>query len=96
MIVSLDEAKSWLKVDYTDEDADIQDLVDACEAYLGNATGKTFDNTNPLAKLYCKVLIVDWYENRGLMQESRVSDKVRFTLQSIMLQLQYSDCAVTS
>lgn len=90
MIVSLDEAKSFLRIDTDDENADIQSLIDASELYLKNATDKIFDNTNALAKLYCRVLVVDWYENRGLMEEKNVSDKVRFTLSSIMLQLQYS------
>jgi len=94
MIVILDEAKAWLKVDYVEEDSDIQLLIDSSEAYLKNATGKEFNNTNPLAKLYCRVLISDWYENRGLMVDSKTSDKVRFTLQSIMLQLQYSSDGV--
>ena len=90
MIVILEEAKAWLKVDYSDEDSEIQLLIDSAEAYLVNATGKTFDSTNALAKLYCRVLISDWYENRGLMVDSKTSDKIRFTLQSIMMQLQYS------
>lgn len=89
MIVTLEEAKAWLRVDSDDEDSEIQSLIDGTEAYLFNATGKIFDNTNPLAKLYCRVLICDWYENRGLMSDGKSSDKVRFTLQSTMLQLQY-------
>lgn len=88
MIVSLDQAKSWLRVDYNDEDEDIQMLVDAAELYLNNATGRVFDAGNPLAVLYCRVLISDWYENRSLMQDNKTSDKVRFTLQSIIKQLQ--------
>lgn len=91
MVVTLDEAKEWLKVDYTDEDNDIQLLIDSAESYLYNATGKTFDNTNALSKLYCRVLITDWFENKGLMEDKNVSEKVRFTLQSIMTQLQYCD-----
>ncbi len=90
MIVNLDEAKAWLKVDYVEEDTDIQLLIDSAETYLTNATGKAFDNTNALARLYCRVLINDWYENRGLMEEYRTSGKVKFTLQSIMMQLQYN------
>lgn len=90
LIVTLEEAKAWLKVDYEDEDSEIELLIDSAEAYLKNATGREFDNTNSLARLYCRVLINDWYENRGLMQASKTSEKVRFTLQSIMFQLQYS------
>lgn len=89
MIVSLDEAKEWLRVDYIDDDDLIQTLVDVATAYLLNATDIEFDNTNPLAKLYCRVLIEDWFENRELMEEDKVSDKARYSLQSIMFQLQY-------
>ena len=90
MIITLDEAKSFLRIDDNSEDTDIQNLIYGAELYLLNATGKTFDSTNPLSKLYCRVLIVDWYDNRGLMENKNVSEKVRFTLSSIMLQLQYT------
>jgi uncharacterized phage protein (predicted DNA packaging) len=90
MITNVQQAKSWLRVDYDEEDEDIQMLVDAAELYLKNATGKDYDSANPLAVLYCRVLITDWYENRTLMQDNKTSDKVRFTLQSIKMQLQYS------
>ena len=89
MIVTLSEAKSWLRVDYDDDDDDIQSLIDSGEAYLYNATGVSYDNTNPLAKLFCRVLIKEWYEDRGLMVDYKCSDKCRFTLQSILMQLQY-------
>lgn len=87
MILTLEEAKDFLKVDYGDEDIFIQDLINASEQYLKNATGKTFDSSNKLAKLYCKVLVNEWFKDRGLMQDAKTSDKVRFTLQSILMQL---------
>lgn len=90
MILTTDEAKEFLRLDDDSEDNLINDLIFGAETYLYNATGKIFDNTNALAKLYCRVLVTDWYDNRGLMQDKNVSDKVRFTLDSIMLQLQYS------
>lgn len=90
MIVSIQKVKSWLKVDYNEEDDDIQDLIDAAETYLSNATGIIYDSSNALAVLYCKVLITDWFENRSLLiEDKKISDKVRFTLQSILMQLQY-------
>lgn len=88
MIVSLDEAKQWLRIDHSDEDGMIQMLINAAEKYLLNATGNTFDNTNELAKLFCYVLVTDWYENRELM--GRVSDQVRPILKSILVQLEYT------
>lgn len=91
MIIELVETKEYLKVDYYDEDELIKSLILASELYLKNATGKLFTNSNPLAVLYCKVLIHEWYNDKTLMAEAKVTEKVRYTLQSILLQLQYME-----
>lgn len=87
MIVTLEEAKEWLKVDFSDDDATIQRLINAAEKYLKNATGNTFDSSNELAQLFCLVLVADWYENREMI--GKVSDKIRHTVDSILAQLSY-------
>lgn len=84
-ILTLEETKEWLRAD--DEDATLTMLMGAAETYLHNATEVEFDGSNQLAKLYCLVLCADWYENRDLIGQ-QPSDKVRFTVQSIMAQLQ--------
>lgn len=88
MIVSLDEVKTWLRVDFTDDDALLTTLISAAEQYLKNATGITYDSTNHLAKLFCMTLISDWYENREMV--GRASEQVRPILQSILAQLTYA------
>lgn len=85
MIVTLEETKQYLRVDGTDEDSLITALIDAAETYLHNATGNTFDETNSLAKLYCWVLITDWYENREHV--GKASDGVRPIVESMKAQL---------
>jgi uncharacterized phage protein (predicted DNA packaging) len=89
LIVTLDEVKSYLRIekDYTQEDDDINSLIQAAETYLLNATGKTFDSTNAVAKLFVKVLVVDWYENHEYV--GKESEKVRHSIQSILQQLKY-------
>jgi uncharacterized phage protein (predicted DNA packaging) len=87
MIVSLDEAKSWLRIDFSEDDALLSSLISASETYLKNATGIEYDNSNYLAKLFCMVLISDWYENRELV--GRASDQVRPIINSILMQLTY-------
>lgn len=92
MILTLEEAKEFLKVDYEDEDRFIQSLIGASEEYLKNATGKEFNDNNQLAKLYCRVLINEWFRDRALTvtgNGANVSDKVRYTLQSILMQLKH-------
>lgn len=87
--MTLDQAKKWLRLepDFAEEDELIQDLIDAAETYLANATGNQFDGTNPLAKLFCRVLVADWYENREMV--GRVGDKIRLTVDSTLAQLSH-------
>ena len=87
MIVSLDEVKAWLRVDFNDDDALITMLIDAAELYLKNATGAEFNENNHLAKLFCMTLISDWYENREMI--GKTSDQIRPIINSILMQLTY-------
>ncbi|WP_338631346.1 head-tail connector protein [Clostridium baratii] len=91
MILTLEEVKGYLRIDYDDDDMLINDLILTAESYLYNATGVHYDSSNHLAKLYCRVLIYEWYKDRGLtMLAGRTMNSVeknRYTLQSILLQL---------
>lgn len=88
MIITLEETKSYLRVDGNGEDALITSLMAAAETYLTNATGNTFDGTNSLAKLFCWVLVSDWYENREISL-GRVGEKVRPIVDSMLAQLSH-------
>jgi uncharacterized phage protein (predicted DNA packaging) len=88
MIVTLEEAKNWLRVDFSDDDALITTLINAAEEYLKNATGVEFDENNHLAKLFCMTLIADWYENREMI--GKATDQTRPIIQSILTQLSYA------
>ena len=46
MILTLDEVKNYLRVDLDDDDALIQSFIVAAEAYLKNATGKEYPETD--------------------------------------------------
>lgn len=87
MILTLDEAKEYLKVEHNDEDILIQGLIVAAENYIKNATGIEFDNTNELAKLAVRLLIVNWYENREINTDK--ANKLAFSLDVILTQLKY-------
>ena len=77
MLITLNETKEYLRVDGDEEDNLITSLINAAEVYLKNATGKTFDSSNELARLFCLVLVVDWYENRTYIA-GKVGDNVNF------------------
>lgn len=93
MILSVGEVKNYLRVDYDEDDILIQDLIESAEDYLYNATGKKFTEKNKLAKRYCLALVYDWYKDKGMniraTKNTTVSEKVKYTLQSILLQLKF-------
>lgn len=88
MIVTLEEAKQYLRVDGNESDELITALIEAAGVYLQNATGNQFDNTNHLAKLFCLVLVGDWYENREY--SGKPGEGIRPIINSILVQLQHS------
>lgn len=88
-IITLEEAKEWLRVDGEEDDVTINMLIKAAEKYIYKATGKTFDEKNEDAKLLCLFLVADWFENR-LLTGGGTSEKVRSIVQSMVLQLQYA------
>ncbi len=87
MIITIEETKQYLRLDGNEEDALIETLISAAESYLKNATGHTFDETNSLAKLFCWVLVTDWYEYREHVGQA--SEKVRPIVESMLAQLKY-------
>ena len=89
-ILELEETKLWLREDNDDPEVlkQISMLIKSAENYLYNATGVKYTSDNHDAKLYCLVLVTDWYENRELIGQ-KVSEKVRFTIQSMLAQLTY-------
>lgn len=87
MIVTLEETKAWVRVDGTEDDVLIISLISAAETYLHNATGNQFDSTNDLARLFCLVLITDWYENREAVGSA--TEKTRPIVESILAQLKH-------
>lgn len=88
MIIALEETKGYLRVDGAEDDVLIMSLIDAAEMYLTNATGNTFDSSNSLAKLFCWVLVTDWYENREV-NVGRIGEKVRPIVESMLAQLSH-------
>jgi len=89
MIIELEELKTFARIEYDEDDVLLlPTLILVAEEGLKNATGIVFTSDNSLAKLYCLVVAKDLYDNRELTAD-KVSEKVRFTIQSILIQLKY-------
>ncbi|PHG55566.1 head-tail connector protein [Bacillus toyonensis] len=86
MVLTLEEAKKYLRVDGDEEDDLITSFVEAAEIYIKNATSKHVDLNSELAKLAARILIAHWHENREAVGKAA---QLAFSLQSILVQLQY-------
>ncbi|KWU66043.1 DNA-packaging protein [Bacillus mycoides] len=86
MVLKLEEAKEYLRVDGDEEDSLISSFITAAEIYIKNATSKNVDLKSELAKLAARILISHWYENREAVGKA---EQLAFSLQSILVQLQY-------
>lgn len=89
IILTLEEIKVFLKVDNEEEDMFIQGLQLSAEEYLTNA-GIKKDYTKELYKLAIKILVSHWYENRAVETIGKNVTKIAFGLDTILLQLKYT------
>lgn len=67
-MITLEEAKKHLQVDYSDDDGYISDLIEIAQIYIDSMVGeayKTDEKAPKLAGLLQKKIISDMYETRG-------------------------------
>lgn len=86
LVLKLEEAKEYLRVDGNEEDMLILSLITAAERYIQNATSKDVHLDDELAKLAARILISHWYENREAIGKA---EQLAFSLQTMLVQLQY-------
>ena len=66
--MTLDEVKSYLRIDYEEDDIFLSSLIEVSEEYIDSCVGtayKTDEKAIKLANLLKKKLIADMFENRG-------------------------------
>ena len=88
--MKLEEVKSFLRVDFEDDDNLIKCIMEAAKLYIEDAVGE-FDKDNPKANLLFMALVQDLYDNRELMVTEQKKKRMSYTYASIILQLQYSN-----
>lgn len=88
MIITIEEAKEHLRIDSDEDNMYIKRLIKASEQFIKNATGKTFNEDNELAKEVCLLLVADMYENRVVTSE-KVGITVRQLVTIMLTQLAY-------
>lgn len=91
-ILTLEEAKNYLRIDYYDDDLLLQSLLVATMDYLRDAINDfdkkaTKEKFIKRAKILACVLVQDWYDNR----EQKESKDLTYTARSLLTQLQVGD-----
>lgn len=87
-IVTLEEARNYLRIADSADDALLESLIQAAEEYIRNATGNTFTSADRLAVLLVLMLVADWYEHREAAGQARA--EVRPIVQSMVCQLKHA------
>lgn len=86
-MITLEEAKSWLRIDYDDDDTDIEMLIDSAKEYIKNATNPNINTESKLFNLAMRMLIQHWYDNRSAVLIGSISKSLELSLNSILIQI---------
>lgn len=80
-MVTLDEAREWLRLDGTDNDPIIQSLLDALPGYIMVTTGMKPEQQDetPLVETVSKFLLILWYN-----AEQAESERLQKTIDSLL------------
>lgn len=89
--MTLSEMKSYLKVDFDDDNDFITLLMDVAREYIIDAVGKC-DETIARVKLLMRVIVAELYEKRSLtFNMDSTNEKVQYVIRSIINQLLFGD-----
>ena len=84
-MVTLEEVKNYLHVDFDDDDEILQSLIAAADEYLRGAVNPNYDTMSERAKMLSRIVISDLYDNRGI--SDKASGNVRKLVEDFSLQL---------
>lgn len=81
MLITIEEARDWLRLDNSDNDVNIEGLIESAEEYITLTTGMSVEAqlTSPLAKTACKFLLSLWYD-----PEQADSDKLQRSIDNLL------------
>lgn len=90
-MMTLAEMKSYLKVDFDDDDNFITLLMDVAREYITDAIGEC-DETIARVQLLMRVIVGELYEKRSMTFDmNSTNQKVQYVIRSIINQLSFGD-----
>ena len=89
--MTLAEMKSYLKVDYDDDDNEINLMMNVAREYITDAIGEC-DETIARVQLLMRVIVGELYEKRSMTFDmNSTNQKVQYVIRSIINQLSFGD-----
>lgn len=86
----LEFVKSFMRIDFSDDDAFLASLIEMSKEFIKNATGYTIDETKDFDNVVVAYAVNHFYENRdSIITNGPVPQSVPFTLKSLFSQLQH-------
>ena len=90
-MMTLAEMKSYLKVDFNDDDNDITLMMNVAREYITDAIGEC-DETIARVQLLMRVIVGELYEKRSMTFDmNSTNEKVQYVIRSIINQLSFGD-----
>ena len=89
--MTLAEMKSYLKVDFNDDDNFITLLMDVAREYIVDAIGECNEEIARV-QLLMRVIVAELYEKRSMTFDmNSTNEKVQYVIRSIINQLSFGD-----
>ena len=89
--MTLAEMKSYLKVDFNDDDNFITLLMDVAREYIVDAIGECNEEIARV-QLLMRVIVAEQYEKRSMTFDmNSTNEKVQYVIRSIINQLSFGD-----
>jgi len=90
-MMTLTEMKSYLKVDFNDDDNEITLMMNVAREYITDAIGEC-DETIARVQLLMRVIVGELYEKRSMTFDmNSTNQKVQYVIRSIINQLSFGD-----
>ena len=86
-VVTVDEVKDYLGIDYSDDmvDRNIERAIKTADSYLKGSIGENYPVADPRSKELALIIVSDLYDNRGIA--STISGNTRRLVDDLSLQL---------
>ena len=87
--MTVDELKTYLRIDNDEEDDLLSSLLTAAESYIKQTTGKTLKGEADIStdELYCvcvKLMVSHWYENRAAQVVGAVINDFDYSVKALI------------